>query len=457
MIKKLLIANRGEIALRITRACKSLGIKTVGVYSQADSNLMHLRFVDESVCIGKSAVNLTYLNSAAIITAAQLTGCDAVHPGYGFLSENADFAEQVEDAGLIFVGPRAEHIRLMGNKVSAINAMKAAGVPTVPGSSKSITINNAREEAQKIGFPLLIKAASGGGGRGMRVVERLEDLNDQVHAARSEAESFFGDDTVYVERYLKKPRHVEVQILGDGNGNAIHLFDRDCSLQRRHQKVLEEAPAVDIDQTARQQILEACVKATENMRYRGLGTFEFLYENASFFFIEMNTRIQVEHPVTECITGIDLLVEQIRIASGLTLRHTQEQITTTGHAIEFRINAEDPVTFRPSPGTITAFHAPCGHGIRFDSHVYAGYTMPNFYDSMIGKLIVHAESRAACLQKSVQALDELVIEGISTNISLHKNAILKDQEFLKTAQSIHYLEKKILVKPVEQTTQVALV
>lgn len=444
MINKLLIANRGEIALRILRACKALDIKTVGVYSKADANLKHLKFVDEAVCIGEAAATTSYLNHAAIITAAEVTGCDAIHPGYGFLSENAEFAESAQDAGFIFVGPRPAHIRIMGNKVSAINTMKSAGVPTVPGSSKSITAHNALEEAKKIGFPLIVKAAAGGGGRGMRVVERLENLLEQVQAAKTEAESAFGDDTVYIERFLKHPRHVEVQVLGDGNGHAIHLFDRDCSMQRRHQKVVEEAPAPKIADNIKHPILQACVDACKKIQYRGLGTFEFLYEDGQFYFIEMNTRIQVEHPVTEMVCGVDLVAEQIRVASGLPIAFNQEEIICRGHAIEMRINAEDPKTFMPSPGVITQFHAPNGHGVRFDSHVYAGYDMPNYYDSMIGKLIVYGRDRTACILKARQALDELIISGIKTNLSLHKDVILQDKSFCKNAQDIHYLETHLL-------------
>lgn len=446
MIKKLLIANRGEIALRIVRACKQLGIETVGVYSTADDNLMHLRFVDEAVCIGKPNANQSYLNINTILTAAEITGADAIHPGYGFLSENAEFAERVEEAGLTFVGPEAEHIRLMGNKISAINAMKKAGVPTVPGSVGSVTLHNAEEQARNIGFPLLIKAAAGGGGRGMRVVERLEQLLPQVQAAKQEAELWFGDDAVYMERYLKNPRHVEVQVLGDGRGNAIHLFDRDCSLQRRHQKVLEEAPAPDIPDDVKAPILEACVRACEQIRYRGAGTFEFLYEDEQFFFIEMNTRVQVEHPVTEMITGIDVVVEQLKIASGYGLSYHQNEINIRGHAIECRINAEDPTTFMPSPGTITNLFTPNGSGVRFDSHLYPNYAIPTFYDSLIGKLICHAQTRKQTISKLNHALDELIITGIKTNIPLHRDVILQDEAFCEQAQNIHYLEKYLLAE-----------
>ncbi len=449
MIKKLLIANRGEIALRIVRACKQLGIKTVGVYSTADEDLMHLRFVDEAICIGKPNASQSYLNTGAIITAAEITGSDAIHPGYGFLAENAEFAENIEEAGITFVGPHPDHIRLMGNKVSAINAMKQAGVPTVPGSVGTVTLHNAEEQAKNIGFPLLIKAAAGGGGRGMRIVERFDQLNEQVQAAKQEAELWFGDDSVYMERYLQNPRHIEVQILGDGNGNAIHLYDRDCSLQRRHQKVLEEAPAPDIPDDIREPILQACVKACKDIGYRGAGTFEFLFEDGEFFFIEMNTRVQVEHPITEMVTGIDVVVEQLRIAAGYGLSYRQNEIHVHGHAIECRINAEDPKTFAPSPGKITQYFSPSGCGVRFDSHLYPGYEIPSYYDSLIGKLICHGQTREQAIAKTLQALDELIIEGIKTNIPLHRDLILKDPAFASQAQNIHYLEK-CLLNPVKE-------
>ena len=453
MFRKILIANRGEIALRIVRACKQLGIQTVGVYSTADDNLMHLRFVDESICIGKPNASQSYLNIDTILTAAEISGADAIHPGYGFLSENAEFAERVEEAGLTFVGPAPEHIRLMGNKISAINAMKKAGVPTVPGSVGSVTLANAEEQAKAIGFPLLIKAAAGGGGRGMRVVERLEQLLSQVQAAKQEAELWFGDDSVYMERFLKNPRHVEVQVLGDGEGNAIHLFDRDCSLQRRHQKVLEEAPAPEIPDDIKEPILQACVRACEQINYRGAGTFEFLYEDEQFFFIEMNTRVQVEHPVTEMITGIDVVVEQLKIASGYGLSYRQNEIEIRGHAIECRINAEDPVTFMPSPGTVTHFFMPNGSGVRFDSHLYPNYAIPTFYDSLIGKLICHGQTREQAIAKLRHALDELIITGIKTNVPLHRDVILQDKAFCKQAQNIHYLEKNLLSQPDASKTE----
>ena len=424
MLQKVLIANRGEIALRITRACKTLGIKTVGIYSDADKDLMHLRFVDEAVCIGPGTSSESYLNIPAIITAAEITGADAIHPGYGFLSENAEFAEIVENSGFIFIGPRPEHIRLMGNKVSAIIAMKKAGVPTVPGCDHAVTIHNALAEAREIGFPLIVKAAAGGGGRGMRIVERVDTLLESVQAAQRDAEMWFGDDTVYMERFLQKPRHVEVQVLGDGNGHAIHLYDRDCSLQRRHQKVLEEAPAPNLPEQARADILEACVNACKLMQYRGAGTFEFLFEDGEFFFIEMNTRV--------------------RIAAGLGLDIEQHEVEVKGHAIECRINAEDPTTFLPSPGKIESFYAPGGAGIRLDSHIYQGYSIPPYYDSMIAKLISYGKDRETSLARMRQALDEMILTGIKTNIPLHKDLILKDKNFCEQAMDIHYLEKHLL-------------
>ena len=452
MLQKVLIANRGEIALRITRACKALGIKTVGVYSSADKDLMHLRFVDEAVCIGPGTTSESYLNIPALLTAAEVTGADAIHPGYGFLSENAEFAEMVETSGYIFIGPRPEHIRLMGNKVSAITAMRKAGVPTVPGSQHAVTPANAKEEAAKIGFPLIVKAASGGGGRGMRIVERIDTLLESVQAAQRDAEMWFGDDTVYMERFLQKPRHVEVQILADGQGHAIHLYDRDCSLQRRHQKVLEEAPAPDLPEQARADILEACVHACKLMQYRGAGTFEFLFEDGEFFFIEMNTRVQVEHPVTEMVTGVDIIEQQIRIASGLGLSLEQKDIEVRGHAIECRINAEDPTTFLPSPGRIEHFYAPGGAGIRLDSHIYSGYSIPPYYDSMIAKLIAHGKDRNTAIARMRQALDEMILTGVKTNIPLHKDLILQDKAFCETAMDIHYLENHLL-KQLEQPVE----
>ena len=443
MFDKILIANRGEIALRIVRACRQLGIATVGVYSQADADLMHLKLCDETVCIGPGPSSDSYLNIQALLTACDLSGAQAVHPGYGFLAENATFAEAVENAGLSFIGPRPEHIRLMGNKVSAIHAMQRAGVPTVPGSSQPVTPANALQLAEGVGYPLIVKAAAGGGGRGMRIVANAYDLLDAVRAAKQEAGNWFGDDTVYIERFLQRPRHVEVQVMGDGMGQAIHLYDRDCSMQRRHQKILEEAPAPDIDPVAREQILAACVQACEQMKYRGAGTFEFLYEDDQFFFIEMNTRIQVEHPVTECVTGVDLVAEQIRVAAGLGLSLQQSDIELRGHAIECRINAEDPRTFLPCPGTVSSLHAPGGIGVRLDSHLYSGYKIPPYYDSLVAKLICHGNTRAQALLRMQQALQELVIDGISTNQSLQSH-LMADSLFQQTAQDIHYLEKQVL-------------
>lgn len=445
MLQKVLIANRGEIALRITRACKTLGIKTVGIYSDADKDLMHLRFVDEAVCIGPGASSESYLNIPAIITAAEITGADAIHPGYGFLSENAEFAEIVESSGFIFIGPRPEHIRLMGNKVSAITAMRKAGVPTVPGSAHAVTTSNALAEAKEIGFPLIVKAASGGGGRGMRIVERVDTLLESVQAAQRDAEMWFGDDTVYMERFLQKPRHVEVQVLADGNGHAIHLFDRDCSLQRRHQKVLEEAPAPGLPEQARADILEACVNACKLMQYRGAGTFEFLFEDDEFFFIEMNTRVQVEHPVTEMVTGIDLIKEQILVASGEKLSLQQEEVQFNGWAIECRINAENPAKkFMPSPGKVEMYLPPGGFGIRVDSAVYPGYSIPPFYDSMVAKLIVHGKTREEAIAKMKRALSEFVIEGVHTTIPFHLQ-LLDHPDFVKGEFNTKFLEEHELV------------
>ena len=443
MLQKVLIANRGEIALRITRACRTLGIKTVGVYSDADKDLMHLRFCDEAVCIGPGASSDSYLNIPAIITAAEITGADAIHPGYGFLAENAEFAEIVENSGFIFIGPRPEHIRLMGNKVSAIIAMKKAGVPTVPGCDHAVTIHNALAEAKEIGFPLIVKAASGGGGRGMRIVENVDTLLESVQAAQRDAEMWFGDDTVYMERFLQKPRHVEVQVLADGNGHAIHLYDRDCSLQRRHQKVLEEAPAPNLPEQARADILEACVNACKLMQYRGAGTFEFLFEDDGFFFIEMNTRVQVEHPVTEMVTGIDIIEQQLRIAGGLGLDIQQEDVKVLGHAIECRINAENPYkNFMPSAGKVDTYMTPGGIGVRIDSAMYAGYTIPPYYDSMVAKLIVHADTREKAIAKMHRALGEFVVEGpgIKTTIPFHEK-LMENEVFKSGKFNTKFLEE----------------
>lgn len=444
MLEKVLIANRGEIALRILRACKELGIKTVAVHSKVDADLMHVRLADESVCIGPNASSKSYLNSAAIISAMEITNSVAVHPGYGFLAENADFAEQVERSGFIFIGPSADVIRLMGDKVSAIQAMRAAGVPTVPGSNGALDNDNDRTMriAREIGYPVIIKAASGGGGRGMRVVRTEADLINAIALTRSEAAAAFGDDTVYMEKFLETPRHVEVQILSDGQGNAIHLGDRDCSLQRRHQKVLEEAPAPGIDEEARQAVFAVCVKACIDIGYKGAGTFEFLYENGNYYFIEMNTRVQVEHPVSEMITGIDIVKEQLQIAGGEPLSFKQEEVIFRGHAIECRINAEDSKTFMPSPGKVTAYHPPGGNGVRVDSHLYSGYTVPPTYDSLIAKIITYGKDRDAALARMRNALDELFIQGIKTNIDLQRD-LVTDAEFMRGGVNIHYLEKKL--------------
>lgn len=444
MLEKVLIANRGEIALRILRACKELGIKTVAAYSKADADLMHVRLADESICIGPASSTLSYLNIPALISAAEITDSTAIHPGYGFLAENAAFAEQVEDSGFVFIGPTADLIRLMGDKVSAIAAMKKAGVPTVPGSDGPIDDDNERtlRLAKQIGYPIIIKAAAGGGGRGMRIVHTEAHLLNSVHVTQTEAAAAFGDGTVYMEKFLQNPRHVEIQVIADGQGNAIHLGDRDCSLQRRHQKVLEEAPAPGIPDAVREKVAASCVKACIDLGYRGAGTFEFLYENESFYFIEMNTRVQVEHPVTEMVTGIDIVAEQLRIASGMPLSVKQSDIKITGHAFECRINAEDPKTFMPSPGKITCYHPPGGNGVRVDSHIYTGYSVPPHYDSLIGKVITFGDTREQALSRMRVALDELVIEGIKTNTPLHQD-LVRDAEFKKGGINIHYLEKKL--------------
>ena len=444
MLSKVLIANRGEIALRVLRACKELDIKTVAVHSKVDADLKHVRLADESVCIGPNPSSESYLNIPAIISAMEVTGAVAVHPGYGFLAENANFAEQVERSGFIFIGPTPAVIRLMGDKVSAIAAMKAAGVPTVPGSDGTLSEDPAEiiAVARDVGYPVIIKAAAGGGGRGMRVVHAEPHLLGAVALTRSEAQAAFGDSRVYLEKFLETPRHVEIQVLADGQGNAIHLGDRDCSLQRRHQKVLEEAPAPGIPEAARRQVLEACVKACIDIGYRGAGTFEFLYENGAYYFIEMNTRIQVEHPVTEMITGVDLVREQLLIASGQPLGLRQEQVEFRGHAFECRINAEDPTSFLPSPGTVTAYHPPGGNGVRVDSHLYGGYRVPPNYDSLIAKIITHGRDRDSALARMRNALDELVVEGIRTNTDLHRE-LVRDGDFRRGGVSIHYLEKKL--------------
>ncbi|AGI26207.1 acetyl-CoA carboxylase biotin carboxylase subunit [Pseudomonas sp. ATCC 13867] len=444
MLEKVLIANRGEIALRILRACKELGIKTVAVHSTADRELMHLSLADEAVCIGPAPAAQSYLHIPAIIAAAEVTGAVGIHPGYGFLAENADFAEQVERSGFTFIGPSADVIRLMGDKVSAKDAMKKAGVPTVPGSDGPLPEDEetALAIAREVGYPVIIKAAGGGGGRGMRVVHHEEDLIKSAKLTRTEAGAAFGNSMVYLEKFLTNPRHVEVQVLSDGQGNAIHLGDRDCSLQRRHQKVLEEAPAPGIDEKAREEVLARCVQACIEIGYRGAGTFEFLYENGRFYFIEMNTRVQVEHPVSEMVTGIDIVKEMLSIASGNKLSIRQEDVVIRGHALECRINAEDPKTFMPSPGKVKHFHAPGGNGVRVDSHLYSGYAVPPNYDSLVGKVITYGKDRAEALARMRNALDELIVDGIKTNTELHKD-LVRDKEFCKGGVNIHYLEKKL--------------
>ena len=444
ILEKVLIANRGEIALRVLRACKELEIKTVAVHSKADRELKHVLLADEAVCIGPAASSESYLNVPAIISAAEVTRASAIHPGYGFLAENADFADQVEKSGFKFIGPTADTIRLMGDKVSAIQAMIRAGVPTVPGSNGPLTDDHDRtlEVARRIGYPVIVKAAAGGGGRGMRVVHNEAALLNSVQVTQAEAAASFGSDVVYLEKFLQKPRHVEVQVLADGQGNAIHLGDRDCSLQRRHQKVLEEAPAPGIPEDVRNTVADSCVQACIDIGYRGAGTFEFLYEDGGFYFIEMNTRVQVEHPVSEMITGVDIVKEQLRIAAGLPLSFAQSDIRFHGHSFECRINAEDPQNFLPSPGKVTTFHAPGGLGIRVDSHLYDGYTVPPFYDSLIAKIISFGESREVALARMRGALDELVVEGIRTNTPLHRD-LVRDKAFQAGGVSIHYLESKL--------------
>ncbi len=444
MLDKVLIANRGEIALRILRACKELGIKTVAVHSTADAKLKHVLLADESICIGKASAQESYLNIPRIIAAAEVSNSVAIHPGYGFLAESADFAEAVEKSGFVFIGPTADTINLMGDKVSAISAMKSAGVPCVPGSDGPLTDDTERNKsiAKRIGYPIIVKAAGGGGGRGMRVVRSEAELAESIEMTKAEAGAAFNNDVVYMEKFLENPRHVEIQVLADGQGNAIHLGERDCSMQRRHQKVVEEAPAPGISDQMREKIGERCRRACIEINYRGAGTFEFLYENGEFYFIEMNTRIQVEHPVSEMITGIDLIKEQLRVAAGQPLSIEQSQIKIKGHAIECRINAEDPETFMPSPGKINMFHAPGGLGIRWESHIYSGYSVPPFYDSMIGKLITYGESRDEAIARMRHALDELVIDGIKTNIPLQKS-IMADENFFAGGTNIHYLEKKL--------------
>lgn len=444
MLDKVVIANRGEIALRILRACKELGIKTVAVHSTADRDLKHVLLADESICIGPARGIDSYLNIPRIISAAEVTGAVAIHPGYGFLSENADFAEQVEQSGFIFVGPKAETIRIMGDKVAAINAMKKAGVPCVPGSDGPLDDDDAKNKAhaKRIGYPVIIKASGGGGGRGMRVVRAEKDLIQAIAMTRAEAKAAFNNDMVYMEKFLENPRHVEVQVIADGQGGAIHLGERDCSMQRRHQKVVEEAPAPGITEEMRKYIGERCTRACLEINYRGAGTFEFLYENGEFYFIEMNTRIQVEHPVTEMVTGVDLIKEQLRVAAGQPLSFTQDDIKIRGHAVECRINAEDPERFLPCPGKIERFHSPGGMGVRWESHIYSGYSVPPHYDSMVGKLITYGENRDVAIARMRNALGEMIIEGIKTNIPLQEE-IMKDENFQHGGTNIHYLEKKL--------------
>ncbi|MAV76129.1 MAG: acetyl-CoA carboxylase biotin carboxylase subunit [Cellvibrionales bacterium] len=444
MLNKVVIANRGEIALRILRACRELGIKTVAVHSTADADLMHVRLADEAVCIGPAPSTQSYLSGHAIISAAEVTNAEGIHPGYGFLAENADFAEQVEKSGFTFIGPSADVIRIMGDKVAAIEAMQKAGVPTVPGSNGPLTEDTSRslKIASEIGYPVIIKAAAGGGGRGMRVVESDTDLISSIALTQAEAKAAFGDDTVYLEKFLGNPRHVEIQVLADGQGQAIHLGDRDCSLQRRHQKVIEEAPAPLIPDDIRAEVAKACTQACIEIGYSGAGTFEFLYEDGGFFFIEMNTRVQVEHPVSEMITGVDIVKEQLLIASGNKLSLTQDDIQFTGHAIECRINAEDPDSFMPSPGLIKHFHAPGGNGVRVDSHIYSGYSVPPHYDSLIAKVITYGPDRDTALIRMSNALDELVIDGIKSNTALHQR-LVRDTEFRCGGVNIHYLEHKL--------------
>jgi acetyl-CoA carboxylase biotin carboxylase subunit len=443
MFDKILIANRGEIALRVHRACKEMGISTVAVHSEADRNAMHVRLADESVCIGPAAAAKSYLNIPSIIAAAEITGAQAIHPGYGFLSENARFAEIVQAHSMTFIGPQPEHIRVMGDKISAKQTVREAGIPVVPGSDGAVTTEEeAMAAAEDIGFPVLIKAAAGGGGRGMKVALNREGLQEAVQTARAEAKAAFGDDAVYMERYLQKPRHIELQVIADSFGNVCHLGERDCSLQRRHQKVLEEAPSPVIDAAARAKIGKVVVDAIKAIGYLGVGTIEFLYEDGEFFFIEMNTRLQVEHPVTEAVTGIDLVREQIRIAAGLPLSFTQDEVLIEGHAIECRINAENPRTFAPSPGRITDFHAPGGLGVRLDSAIYAGYSIPPYYDSLAGKLIVHGRDRTECVARLRRCLGEMVVGGIETTIPLFQD-LLHDPDILAGDYNIHWLENWI--------------
>jgi acetyl-CoA carboxylase biotin carboxylase subunit len=441
MFEKVLIANRGEIALRIHRACREMGIHTVAVHSQADENAMHVRLADESICIGPPSASASYLNIPAIVSAAEISGADAIHPGYGFLSENAGFAEIVEDHGITFIGPKPEHIRIMGDKIEAKKTARRLGIPCVPGSDGEVTsLAEAKAIAADIGYPVLIKAASGGGGRGMKVARSEDQIDAAYSTARAEAKAAFGDDAVYMEKYLDKPRHIEVQVMADGHGNVLHLGERDCSLQRRHQKVLEEAPSPALNADERADIGAIVNRAIRKLGYLGVGTVEFLYENGEFYFIEMNTRLQVEHPVTEMITGIDIVQEQIRIAAGLPVELTQDDIVISGHAIECRINAEDPATFAPTPGRVTDFHPPGGLDVRVDSALYDGYVVPPYYDSLIAKLVVHGKTRNACLMRLRRALEEFVVGGISTTIPLHAN-LIQNPDFIDGLYHIHWLEE----------------
>jgi acetyl-CoA carboxylase biotin carboxylase subunit len=447
MFEKVLIANRGEIALRVQRACREMGIKTVAVHSEADSEAKYVKLADESVCIGPAPSAQSYLHIPAIISAAEVTDAEAIHPGYGFLSENADFAERVEKSGFVFIGPRPETIRLMGDKVSAKNAMLKAGVPCVPGSDGALgeDAGEAAKFARRLGYPIIIKAAAGGGGRGMRVVHTEASLMNAVNMTRAEAQSAFGDPTVYMEKFLENPRHIEIQVLADSHRNAVYLGERDCSMQRRHQKIIEEAPAPGLAPRLRDKIGERCADACRRIGYRGAGTFEFLFERDEFYFIEMNTRIQVEHPVTEFVTGIDIVQEQIRIAAGEKLRMRQRDIVLRGHAIECRINAEDPWLFTPSPGRVTTLHVPGGPGIRVDSHVYQNYLIPPYYDSMIGKLIAYGDTREQAIARMRIALSEMIVEGIKTNLPLHQE-LFTDSAFLQGGTNIHYLEQKLAAR-----------
>jgi acetyl-CoA carboxylase biotin carboxylase subunit len=445
MFEKVLIANRGEIALRINRACKEMGISTVAVHSTADADAMHVRLADESVCIGPPPSAQSYRNIPAIIAACEITGAEAIHPGYGFLSENARFAEIVREHGITFIGPTPEHIRMMGDKITAIKAVTEVGIPTVPGSGGAVSDADAADVAAKIGYPVLIKATAGGGGKGMKVAESEADLSLALLTARTEAKTAFGNDEVYMEKYLQKPRHIELQILADSFGNVIHLGERDCSLQRRHQKVWEEAGSPALNATQRDEIGAVVTKALKKLGYLGAGTIEFLFEDGEFYFIEMNTRLQVEHPITEAITGVDIVREQIRIAAGGALEIKQEDVTFSGHAIECRINAENPFTFAPSPGTITQFHAPGGLGVRFDSAIYSGYRVPPYYDSLIGKLVVHGKNRNECLMRLRRSLDELVVGGIETTIPLFQK-LVRDPDILNGDYDIHWLERWLGMK-----------